>query len=68
MFYENVAIGSSRGFATRAVLVQGITSSDWADYDGDGDLDFAVTSGDGYSYVYRRNGGFTFSRVDNPVR
>jgi hypothetical protein len=40
-------------------------SSDWGDYDNDGDLDLLVTGGLGmYTRLYRNDGFYTFSYVD----
>ncbi|MDX1545786.1 MAG: FG-GAP-like repeat-containing protein [Rhodothermales bacterium] len=51
------------------------SSLDWGDYDGDGDLDLALSGGrlglpgfvEGVAHVYRNDGG-TFSRLPDPLQ
>jgi hypothetical protein len=64
---DNVAVGTIRGLVARTPFPRAIKSSDWADYDRDGDLDLVASTSDGPSELYRNDGAFRFTRIDKPV-
>ncbi len=69
LLYHNEGNGGFTKITTRVMATEGgaSRSSNWVDYDNDGDLDLFVANFNAPNYLYRNEDGSSFTKINNPT-